>query len=1665
MFDRYLAEALATHFSHIISDFDSDTVKISVWNGEVVLKDLTLKQDAIQQFKGGAELPFKIDYGHIGTFELHIPWSVLKLSQRPTKKSKKLMKTEAGSCSIILSDVNILISPGTAHKRPNEDESKDPHIGRIEKERMVQNILNQALFRKNMQEVADNNNIDDSKDKKSFAKNLVKNILSSLTVTVRNVHIRYEDSGDCLGFETQQNARRKTRHRPPFAVGIALEEFSLGNTNRGPESDDELYHIPDMEGITVQRTDEPKISARNELYSVQHKLAAAKNLSVYWDSDLSTSDLIHITTKKILRRRKREREKLNDFSSDNDLSEDEDEDGMESETKSDYSRNDMFSSMLDDALHSEDYQRTYIVQPISPFLHCTIVSANGSNNLGDSPKPLPPSRAILTMPSFQMSINKNTLEDIAYFRRSLKLWNEMRTNSLARKMYNELTCARPEVSPLEDPRSWWLYSFEAVKTISRIRKKNQAEGVKSKKGWIGFVEAVKQRKVYMHLYRSVLNTQTPDKEREELNAQLCELEASLESQKIVAFRVDAVSAILMEAKSAKIVGNLSTNRRSSFKGMGWFKWNSDHTKDADSESPKPQDGLQPKLFSDDYMLTLRYRETINMELVAALDLEGDLGYEALFCKNERKSESTGLLLLKDNVNSVSNSEITVLCPQMILQIDDVASAKSSTYHSRVFAKQDFRRRCPVVQMRCASIQKICFFQNSNWDVKSTFASLEILDLMESYSSINSCPKLLTRKRSWVDQVSSLKSREDPERSVLIGSESHEHGGTIYIKKFQDYYDDECQKKGVVTSVNVKLSPMEIVYSPETVQTISKVFATTHTSELTHDYQRLKLILSNWRAQQKEKIIEVLSQKEKRVLTNVDIAAPVFLMHDKTSNGTLVVDLGRLLFRDINDSSMKDNGSDNAWNLSLHNIQVLSMPRPEEVSPPAYNLVYRYEKCHLVEPFSLEFMIGTKFKEQDPGILSSQIHVDATLPRLVFNLSSSAVRLVHRLIDYRQIRKSRAKSRPASTSSTKDVKVSSSLSPAVKNSEEIKNTSTVNFQFSAPLVVLRLANDVDGRDCITDKNEISTNILQLTIQGIGGKLSFTSADGHAGATTFSARLKSLRAQDLFQQAGQNFSNLLSSKCLDDEISTTQGSTTSDQFGSNPEDSDLVRVKFSNNECGVDTNDGNCAKSLAIHFHELYVEWNPETIAAIQIALRLSRKEKLFFKEFDNMERHSSPPRSPDRYDSQRVGIGRTFSVDESAAFFDAMEEQSDDEDYFSEISSEDESKFGSPLNSWEGVPIPVFSPFVAAIKVMSIQKLKFNEDLIDLMHSDSTKSDYSHEGHREIPTIFVSFELSRLRFRFNKESRYRRLIVAEMNETMIRYQSKPNGGAKTVATFGNFTLTDPSAVDGSTLYGEILGLKTDANRSESMLKITHETFPRDIKRLYDIGPSVFEESEESLRIDKEKRCTKWCDTMITMHFSPMRFVLLKELWMEIMDYFFEGIIGFEVLGKQRPDVLSAVDEHQKRIETEILNSSMHDLEDSNLPGASADGVRFLLFDITMDSPVIVFPVQYRSPQHLRFDLERIHIANKHRGKIETFKDCARYVQWYNNCSIDFHGLRLLSWSGKQLNISKDPKITHYNAECKNESRIPVKLSLKWPVGPSAHTIVPKWEIHCLIDSIR
>lgn len=1657
MFERYLSEALASHCRHIIKDFDADKVKFSVWNGEVILQDLTLKEDAIQQLKGGSDLPFKISYGHIGTFELRIPWNLLRLSKR-TRKGENIV--ENSSCSVILSDVNILISPGLLQKVDDNQKDVDPQEERIKKERQVQNILDEALFRNNIELVAK----DDANTKKSFVKELIRNVISSLSVTVRNVHIRYEDPGDGLGFEKKDrfNFRHKSKHRPPFSVGITLKEFCFGSAEKGPKKDEELYHIPEVDELSVEH-DLPESNTETELYSVQHKLAIAQDLSIYWDSDISSNELIHIYVKKIQRRNKREFRRnehlgISHHSSD----EDEPENLLENNESSDAetvpeAKNDLFSTLLNKSLHSQeqDSKRTYIIQPISPSLQCSVVNAIQSKSSDESSKPvLPPSRAVLTLPASQMNITKDTLEDIAYFRRSFELWKEMRTSLLTRKIYAELTRARPAVSPLEDPKAWWQYAFEAVKTLSRIE--NGEKKTREKKGWLGLVKSLKAKKEYLSMHKSLLNPNTSLHEKEECNRKLCILEDTLQPTEIVAFRVDTLSDIMNAANRHE---DLSIDEEGVCEGSYWWMRRKNQSVDAE-----PKDNLQHAIFDEKDLLTVLYRQKICAEMMAILQIEEDLTCGALQFK------SAGLFSLKQNVDTRSKLEITILSHQIILQIDDIVSDRASFSHTPRVS-----HRHPVAQLRCASVQKLRYHQNSMWDITSTFASLEVLDLMDSHSSLSICPRLVTRKREWISQVPTSDISEDlSDKAVIIGGISHPHGGTICVQKRVSSKMNASEAPGatsdVILSINIKMSPMEIVYSPETVQTLSKVLSTTKTSELTVDYQRLKRVISNWKAQQKQRLIEALSRTGRKVLLNLNIAAPVFLMHDKTSNGTLVVDLGRLTVRNEDEVSK---GYDDTWKLSLQDIQVLSMPRPNDVSSTIYDLVHYRDTCQLVEPFSLEFMISTRFVDQDSNGLASQVLIDATLPRLVLNFSSSAIRLVHRLSTYRKIRKLRSKPQ-IDQSEGKEVsqaKVSSLPHSSIQyqdNHDERKRTA-INFKFSAPLIAMRLVNDVDGRDC-TESNFIDskkTQIVEVVIRGIRGELCRTFIDGRINNTEFNARLRSLIAEDLYQQAGREFSLLLSSQ---NPLS---------QLSDHDMDSDLVCVKF--DDISSKNSEGR-QKSLSIVFHELYVEWNPETLAAIQKSLRLSLKEKDFFAELNENTDWHSPDSPPDAISPYSLKISKTQSVDESVAFFDAVEEEraamSDEDVFLSEFSSDAERNEDDIYFYQERVPSPILSPIVVKAMKASIRKSHLYDNLDLLLQQSCAKGAPDDPPRRKLPSITFAakFQLSKLRVRFNKETRLRRLVVAEMNETLIQYRSKPFGGARTVANFGNFTLLDPSKYDGSTLYGEILGLKTGADRSESMLKITHETFPREDKSAEDRAmPNNIKEVENidaicrdeiSVSIDSSKRCIVGCDTFISMHFSPMRFVLLQQLWMEIADYFFEGIVGYEVWGRIRPGKNSAVDEQQRQVEEEIMSSQERDCTDETIYGADGKKVKFLRFQIKMDSPVIILPVAYRSPQHLRFDLDGIHIENRYNGTVEclgqSLEEPSRYVQWYNNCNIDFEGLRLNSWCGTQLNVNQDPKVP---SKKDGENRIPMKISVRWPVGPTNFTIVPKWDIRCSIDNLR
>ena len=83
-------------------------------------------------------------------------------------------------------------------------------------------------------------------------------------------------------------------------------------------------------------------------------------------------------------------------------------------------------------------------------------------------------------------------------------------------------------------------------------------------------------------------------------------------------------------------------------------------------------------------------------------------------------------------------------------------------------------------------------------------------------------------------------------------------------------------------------------------------------------------------------------------------------------------------------------------------------------------------------------------------------------------------------------------------------------------------------------------------------------------------------------------------------------------------------------------------------------------------------------------------------------------------------------------------------------------------------------------------------------------------------------------------------------TSVQYEKKPFEGSKTTAKVGNLTFKDPSSSGGNTLYGEILGLKTEG-APRSLLEISYETFPRTNDFLLDSSRSSDEEVEDLVTI--------------------------------------------------------------------------------------------------------------------------------------------------------------------------------------------------------------------------
>ncbi|EHK46915.1 hypothetical protein TRIATDRAFT_316915 [Trichoderma atroviride IMI 206040] len=219
MLEGLVAGLLNRFLGMYVKNFDPTQLKVGIWSGDVKLRNLELRREALDQLK----LPINVIEGHLGELTLYIPWSNIRGA--PVK--------------VFIEDVYLLASPKEEAEYDEDEEQR-------RKQRLKMEKLENAELLKERSKAGMSQ--EEQKKNQSFAQSLATKITDNLQITVKNIHIRYEDSISAPGH--------------PFALGVTLEQFSAVSADG--------QWTPSFIQDSTKTT---------------HKLATLDSLAVYWNTD------------------------------------------------------------------------------------------------------------------------------------------------------------------------------------------------------------------------------------------------------------------------------------------------------------------------------------------------------------------------------------------------------------------------------------------------------------------------------------------------------------------------------------------------------------------------------------------------------------------------------------------------------------------------------------------------------------------------------------------------------------------------------------------------------------------------------------------------------------------------------------------------------------------------------------------------------------------------------------------------------------------------------------------------------------------------------------------------------------------------------------------------------------------------------------------------------------------------------------------------------------------------------------------------------------------------------------------------------------------------------------------------------------------------------------
>lgn len=200
-----------------VENLDMNQLNYGIGQGQVTLTKLRLKKGALDKFR----LPVDVIDGHLGKLSLSLHW--MNLGNQPVE--------------VLIEDVYLLVVPSSQSSYDPEEEERRVQAAKFER------LENAELLNVRAQSVSQ-----DNPQSQGLIASLVTKILNNLQVTVRNIHIRYEDKLSVPGH--------------PFAVGVTLASFTAVSVNEQWQP----AFIDSKAGAV-------------------HKLARLESLAVYFDTD------------------------------------------------------------------------------------------------------------------------------------------------------------------------------------------------------------------------------------------------------------------------------------------------------------------------------------------------------------------------------------------------------------------------------------------------------------------------------------------------------------------------------------------------------------------------------------------------------------------------------------------------------------------------------------------------------------------------------------------------------------------------------------------------------------------------------------------------------------------------------------------------------------------------------------------------------------------------------------------------------------------------------------------------------------------------------------------------------------------------------------------------------------------------------------------------------------------------------------------------------------------------------------------------------------------------------------------------------------------------------------------------------------------------------------